>query len=191
MEDLENYTKEKLTINLVWANVFSLLMLVPTALLFWLPFEWLWKPDSASRHFFGDINPPLQMLLFLAVLTVGVVLHELLHGLTWSLFTKNGFKSMKFGVLWKSLTPYCHCKEPLQVRQYVLGALAPAVVLGVLPCVAALVFGHFGLLCFGMLFIVLASGDLLIILKVRKLKPTDMVLDHPSEAGCYVYRKVA
>ena len=34
MQELENYKKEKLTINLVWANVFGILILIPIVLVF-------------------------------------------------------------------------------------------------------------------------------------------------------------
>lgn len=189
MEEIENYTKEKLTVNLVWANFFALLLAIPVGLIFWLPFELIWNPEIGIRQIFGDVSYPLKLLLFLVFFIVGVILHELLHGITWSLFAKDGFKSVKFGVLWNMLTPYCHCKEPLQVKPYILGALAPCVILGIIPSIIALITGSFGLLCFGMLYIIVACGDILIVFKVRKLKSTDLVYDHPTEAGCYVYRK--
>ena len=60
--------------------------------------------------------------------------------------------NMKFGVIWKMLTPYCHCKEPLKVGQYILGGVMPAVILGIIPCIIAIIIGHFGLLLFGIFF---------------------------------------
>lgn len=38
MQDLENYKKEKLSVNLVWANVFGFLLVIPIVILFGLPF---------------------------------------------------------------------------------------------------------------------------------------------------------
>jgi hypothetical protein len=41
LEKLENYKKEKLTIDLVWANIFGILILIPIALIFGLPFYFI------------------------------------------------------------------------------------------------------------------------------------------------------
>jgi hypothetical protein len=97
---------------------------------------------------------------------------------------------MKFGVLWKTLNPYCHCQEPLRVRQYIIGAITPAIILGFIPSILAIVIGNLELLLFGMFFTMAALGDFLIINLLRKENKSDLVQDHPSEAGCYIYRKI-
>ena len=140
----------------------------------------LWIDSISSFGF-------LKLTLFLIL---GIIIHELIHGVTWARYTDNGFKSIKFGVLWKMLTPYCHCKEPLRVNHYVMGAIAPAIILGFIPSVISIIIGNFGLLIFGLLFTVVAAGDFLIINLLRKENKDDFVEDHPSEAGCYIYRKI-
>jgi hypothetical protein len=192
MQELENYNKEKLTIDLVWANVFGILILIPVALIFGLPFYLLWHPKMEIKDFFENLflqNSALGGLSVFVILISGIIVHELIHGIVWSRFAKDGFNSIKFGVLWKMLTPYCHCKEPLTVRQYIWGAIAPAILLGFIPSVLALGTGSFGMLVFGMLFTIVAAGDFLIINLIRKENKNDLVQDHPSEAGCYIYRK--
>jgi Protein of unknown function (DUF3267). len=134
----------------------------------------------------------LQLVHFVfspIILLAGIVVHELIHGITWSFFCEKGWKSIHFGVLWKMLTPYCHCAEPLLKRQYVIGAMMPMVILGLVPSILALFTGSFGMLLFGIIFINAACGDILICWKIRKESPDTLVLDHPSEAGCWVYRK--
>ncbi len=192
--DVENLKKERLTIDLVWANIFGLLILIPIVIVFGLPYYLLWMNDKIDFqniiHNINSENLALGGLSVFAIMIVGVVIHELIHGLTWAMFTKNGFKSIKFGVLWKMLTPYCHCKEPLKVKHYILGAITPAIVLGFIPSVLAILIGNFGLLIFGMFFTMAGAGDFLIIDLIRKENMNDLVKDHPSEAGCYIYRKV-
>jgi hypothetical protein len=46
----------------------------------------------------GYLNPGFIVLI---KLTIGIILHELIHGITWAKYTKDGFKSIRFGVLWK------------------------------------------------------------------------------------------
>jgi hypothetical protein len=40
-----------------------------------------------------------------------------------------------------------------------------------------------------MFFTMAAAGDFMIINLIRKENKIDFVQDHPSEAGCYIYRK--
>jgi len=192
MKDLENYKKEKLTVDLVWANIFGLLILIPIVLIFGLPYYLLYNEEIDLINTL-DVFAPQNILngglYFFGTLILGIVVHELIHGITWARFAKNGFKSIKFGVLWKMLTPYCHCKEPLTVNQYIIGAIAPAIVLGFIPSILAIFIGNLGLLIFGMFFTMVAGGDFLIINLIRKENKDDLVQDHPSEAGCFIYRK--
>jgi len=193
MTDVENFKKERLTINLVWANIFGILILIPIVIVFGLPYYLLWMNDKIDlKNIIHDIIPESMAfggLSIFIIMIVGIVVHELIHGLTWSRFAKNGFKSIKFGILWKMLTPYCHCKEPLKVRHFILGAMAPAIVLGFIPSILAILTGNIGMLLFGMFFTMAAGGDFLIINIIRKENMNDLVQDHPSEAGCYIYRK--
>lgn len=120
-------------------------------------------------------------------MVAGVVVHELIHGIAWSSFAKDGFKSIRFGVLWKSVTPYCHCKEPLLVRQYQIGAAAPGIILGIIPAIIALFTGSLLWLAFGLFFTMAAGGDLMIILMLKNEDLNHLVQDHPSKIGCLVY----
>lgn len=191
MTNFEEYKKENLTVNLIWANIFGLLIVIPILLLFGLPYFLIWTSQFQPgnlRMLIPDFIVGQTVIIFVLVLG-GIVLHELIHGITWSRFTEKGFKSIRFGVLWKMLTPYCHCKEPLKVNQYILGAIMPSIILGIIPSVIAILIGNFGLLIFGIFFTMAAAGDFLIINLLRKENKDDLVLDHPSEAGCYIYRK--
>ncbi|WP_259179142.1 DUF3267 domain-containing protein [Sphingobacterium sp. BIGb0165] len=189
MCETEQYEKEKLTIDLIWANKISLLLLIPILLVFGLPYYLLWKSEINLKSIFENLQL-LDSLYIFGIVFFGIVVHELIHGISWSIFAKNGFRSIKFGILWKMFTPYCHCNEPLKVREYIIGAIAPAILLGIVPAIIAIFTGSFGLLIFGMFFTMAASGDFLIINIIRVEKSNDLVQDHPSEAGCYIFRKI-
>ena len=42
----ENYEEEKLTIDLVKANIYALVILIPIVLLYGLPFDFLWPHEN-------------------------------------------------------------------------------------------------------------------------------------------------
>lgn len=174
------YAAEKMTINLVKANVFAGLLLIPLLALF-IPFFLLWGRMC-------NVSGGLWILAIACV--VGIVVHELIHGLAWKWVSHCSWKDISFGILKKMYTPYCHCEKPLLVRHYKVGALAPLVVLGVIPTILAFCFGWYGALLFGILFIDMAGGDIMIVWKIRHESPSSLVYDHPSDAGCFVFRKI-
>lgn len=196
MTKTKNYQKEKLTIDLVRANIIGILILIPIVAIYGLSYYLKWHNDFSTdvlKKFVNDLSPKVigsGMAIIFLVMILGIVVHELIHGIIWARYAEKGFKSIKFGVLWKMLTPYCHCKEPLLVKHYILGAIMPAIILGLIPAIYSIIMGNIGLLLFGVFFTMTACGDFLVINVLRKEKMDSLVQDHPSEVGCYIYRKV-
>ncbi|MGV3705412.1 MAG: DUF3267 domain-containing protein [Arcticibacter sp.] len=189
--DVPGYTTEELTISAGQAQIKSIGYFIPFAIVFISAFYLLW-PDKLSTANYKSAFPGdgTGFIWIIAIMLVGVIIHELIHGITWSLYARSGFKSIRFGVLWKSLTPYCHCKEPLSVKNYQIGAAAPGIVLGIVPTLVALLTGSIVLLAIGLFFTMAAGGDLMIILMLAKQSKNDLVQDHPSKIGCLIYRKI-
>lgn len=195
MINIEDYKKEKLTIDIVKANLYGILILIPVSLIYGIPFYLLHYNDSTTLSLKELINNNENIsiftlyLIFFTTIIIGIILHELIHGLTWSLFAKKRFKSIKFGVLWKMFTPYCHCKEPLLLKHYIMGAIMPAIILGFIPAVYSIIFGNVAILIFGIFFTMAGAGDFLVINLIRNENGNSLVQDHPSEAGCFIYHK--
>ncbi len=177
----EGYKKEKRTIDIVAASKWALAIIGFSVVFLGVPFYLIWKPALAITW--------QGCLLFLLLFIAGVALHELIHGIFFGLFAESGFSSVRFGFLREYLTPYCHCSEPLKVKQYSLVALMPALLLGLLPIVAAFFVGSLFWLLFGIVFLSAASGDLMVVWMLRKEPPDTLVQDHVSEPGCWVYKK--
>ena len=173
----------KVAIDIVKANIFAVVIMVVAAIVFLVPFFWIWKDKKPIDELLGGFGDwSITFILFI----VGIVVHELIHGLTWACYAKSGWKSISFGVMWKLLTPYCHCDEPMRIHGYMMGAMMPCVILGIIPAVAALFIGSLPMLAWGILFIAAAAGDIWMTWLLTKENPRSMVLDHPSEAGFYI-----
>ena len=186
------FKKEKLTLNMLKANIVGGLCFIPIYLFFTSLYGYIWddfilfKSPSELIHTYESVN----IYLTIFIIVFGIVLHEFIHGLTWSYFTKDGLQSIKFGIVWKMLTPYCHCKEPLLIKHYKIGGIMPAIVLGFIPVLIGIAFENISFLFFGIFFTASAIGDFMLIYLLRNEKNDDMIQDHPSEIGCYVFRKV-
>ena len=172
-ENIKEYT---LSIRIV--NFYSLIMIIPITAILLTPFILIWDFETF------EIGRKEFMKLFIYVLIFGIIIHELLHGITWALFTKKGIKSIKFGL--NGITPYCHCKEPLKVKYYRLGGIMPLIMMGVIPSVAGIILGNGLYLSFGIFFSWTAGGDIISLFMLRKFDRNTMVSDHPHKMGFYI-----
>ena len=177
--------ERKVTIDIVKANVFALVILLLSAVVFGGLFLLIWvgrwdEVKMLPSYFVGE------GLVYLAILVLGIVVHEFIHGATWACFAKRGLRSISYGVMWKYLTPYAHCDEPMHIRPYQLACLMPCFLLGVVPAVVSLFIGNVPCLLFGVLYIAAAAGDIWMAWLLLKEDKESMVLDHPTEAGFYI-----
>ncbi len=173
----------KVSIDIVKANIFAIVIMVVAAIVFLVPFFWIWKDRKPAGELLGGFGDWTTVFI---LMFVGIVVHELIHGLTWACYAKSGWKSISFGMMWKLLTPYCHCNEPMRIPGYMMGAMMPCIVLGVIPAMVALCIGSLPLMAWGIFFIAAAAGDIWMTWLLTKENPKSLVLDHPSEAGFYI-----
>ena len=175
--------KTDLSVSMEKAGLYSLSFAIPIALVLAGAFILRWGFDQFRNGFdslFGGF------LYFLAIFFLGIVLHELIHGITWMYLGKKPLSAIKFGFQLKTFTPYAHCKEPLKINPYRIGAAMPGVLLGLLPALIGIINGNGWALAFGLLFTTAAGGDMLILWLIRNVSSDKLVEDHPTHAGCYI-----
>jgi len=177
--EIENKKTIEYTMGFGEANLYGLLLAIPIMAILLIPFVLIWNYETLKT------GADVIMDYFLLIILVGIIIHELLHGLTWGLFASNGLKSIKFGVKWKFLTPYCHCKEPLKVKHYRIGGAMPLIIMGIIPSIIGLIIGHGGFLTFGIFFTIAAGGDIIALFMLRKLDNEIYISDHPNKMGFY------
>jgi hypothetical protein len=178
---LENSTEY--TVPMGKVNLWATLFLFPVLIVYLVPFLLIWDFNTLKSGFFA-----FQKLIFL-YLIIGIILHELLHGLTWAVFSKWDFKNVRFGVNWKYLTPYTHFKKPLKVKIYLAGGLMPLIVLGVFPAIAGIIFGYGLYVMFGISFTWAAAGDIISAVKLFQFPLNKLVQDHPDQLGFIIYHQ--
>ena len=179
--------RRELTVSMLAANVYALITGFLPALLLPLLFALFWGRDGSQRGIIRlfDIESA-QVLWLLALLIAGIVLHELLHAVGWIYFGRIRLQDVRFGVQWKTLTPYAHCTVPIRASAYRAGTLLPGLLLGLIPGLAGVLLGSFFLVVLGFIFTFAAGGDFLILWLLRSVPPDTLVEDHPTKVGCYV-----
>jgi len=158
-------------------TLLSLGLLVAPVIIYWL------------IHGFGAFWAGLagiSILSWIAAVVLGVILHEGIHALGWKFFGNLRWRDLSFGVDRSTLSPYCHARVPMSARAYRIGALLPGILTGLLPTLAGIAVGHAFLTAMGAVLLSAAIGDLIVLWVLRTIPPAARVLDHPSNAGCYV-----
>jgi hypothetical protein len=170
--------KRDLSISMAHANVIVLFIMVPVAILQIVVFSFV--------HGAGTMNSTSNFLLLFIFILMGVVVHELIHGVTWMVFGHKPLSDIKVGFQLKNLTPYAHLKEPVEVNAYRIGAFMPGLILGIIVYIFSIFLGNADLFWFSLVHTCASAGDWLILWLIRKVKSDTLVEDHPNNAGCYV-----
>ena len=180
----EGYVSKDLLISGAKANVvgtlFGLAPIIPFAIWFLIAY--------------GVFNPFEQIydsVTVIIALLISIPVHELIHGITWSIFARKHFKSIAFGVAWKSFTPYCSCKEALKRGHYTIGVVMPGIVLGIIPLIISCIIGSASLFVYGMFMTITAGGDLIIYSMILREKKSEQefFLDHLTKIGLVKFEK--
>ena len=181
----QGYRKTDLTIGIVRANLLTFVIGIPVVA---VAFALFMLVNGTDGFVIGALGNPLLLVAMLVL----VVVHELIHGLAWSRFTPNGMADIEFGFMKEYLTPYCTCKAPLPKTGYIIGSLAPGVLLGVVPTIVAIAIGSVSLLFLGVIMTLSGGGDALIVALLLRHKSTgaeQLIFDHPTQAGCIVFER--
>jgi len=120
-------------------------------------------------------------------LLIGIVLHEVLHGLGYRTWGKLGWDGIRFGLSLKGVMLYCHARRPMPLKAYRRSLLLPVIVTGLLPATLLVWFPYLWLALYCGLMVGAGAGDLLVLAHLRGIGGDLLVQDHPSEVGCRVY----
>ena len=179
----QGYKAQDLTIGLVYANVMALVLGIPIVVILGIAFFY-------NNEGFTVLSNSIRPLIFILIYFLSIIIHELIHGIFWAMFAKEHLKSISFGFIVQYMTPYCTCKEPLGKGGYIIGALMPTVILGIMPSLVAILNGSTILFVLGAIMILGGGGDLTVILKLlcSRINSNEvMYIDHPYQAGVVVF----
>ncbi|QQS37844.1 MAG: DUF3267 domain-containing protein [Ignavibacteriales bacterium] len=186
-EPSPNQNKKDLSVSMLAANLYSIPIVLLVSAFTVTPFLLIW----GMKPFRTGFNEFSNLFVFIPAVLIGVVLHEIIHAVSWKYLGRKSWDTIKIGFQWETITPYAHCSEPVNVKVYRAGTIAPVIILGFIPVLIATISGNGWLMTFGFLFTVAAGGDFLILWLIRKVNSDYLIEDHPERAGCYVLEKIS
>jgi len=141
-------------------------------------------------HGFTPILKVDMMVIGLGIIpagVLGIILHELIHGICFAYLSGYNFSIVRFGFDKKTFTPYAHCKLPINAFSYKISLLMPGILVGLVPAIYAIVVGNVPWLLFGFFFTLGAAGDAIIFALIYRVGNQTLLEDHPSRAGCFMH----
>ena len=179
----QGYTRHEILLDLKTANTISLLTAIPPIVIYVVLFGILVGWDRFAE---------VQFLPLMIAFFISLIVHEGIHALFFALAAEHHFTHIEFGIIWKSLNPYCYCGEVVSKGQYLVAVLMPGIILGGAVGILALVIGSATWLGFSLLSFLGAGGDFLVAWKLFRFpsKQKDVkTLDHPELPGVIVFEK--
>lgn len=141
-----------------------------------------------TRAVLMDISGIRFPILFIVIIFIVTVIHELLHAIGWVIISRKGWSIIKFNI--NAMIPSCACKVVLEKKQYLVGVLTPFIVLGIGSIIFLMIYpGTLSLLTMLVVFVE-AGGDLVIAFSILKEKNETLISDHPTKAGYIAYNKI-
>ena len=170
------YREKDVTISSGKAMVLGVICALPFIIILGLCYRFM----LIERAYLLEISGIWFYVMFIAIIVVSVMIHELLHGIGWAISSGKGWSVVRFNI--NAMMPSCACKTALTLGQYLVGVLLPFLVLGTGSVVFLFLYpGTVSVLSMAVNFVA-AGADLLIALRVMREKGA-LIVDHPTQAG--------
>ena len=178
----DGYKEKDVTISSGKAMGLGVLYALPFVVIIGLLYRFL----LIERAHLSEVGGLSFYIMFIVIIVISVVIHELLHGIGWAISSGKGWSVVHFNI--NAMMPSCACKAALKKKQYLIGVLTPFVILGLGSVLFVYVYpGTVSLLTLIVNFIA-AGADLIIASNVLK-EHDSLIADHPTEAGYVAFYK--
>ena len=159
----------KFELDMVVANILAILLMIGVYLLY------VFYKKEIVMSFSG---------FYLIGLLFYFLLHEIFHGIGYTLFAKDR-KNIKYGCILEKGVFYAMCQEKISKRAIMISLLFPLVFLSGLVGVLGLIFNIDYLCILAILNLAGAAGDLLMFFFILKLPNDIKYIDYDNVIGCY------
>ncbi len=172
----QGYHEKDVTITSGKAMISGVFYSLPFVIIFGLLYRFL----LIERAYLLEVSGLSFYIIFMVIIAISVVIHELLHGVGWAAASGKGWSVVRFNI--NAMMPSCACKVALEKKSYLVGVLTPFVVLGLGSVFFVFIYpGTVSFLTMVVNFIS-AGADLIIARNVLKERDA-LIADHPKEAG--------
>lgn len=122
-------------------------------------------------------------LLFILCIFLSIIIHELIHYISFILIGKVTFKDVTMGFDKKHFCFYTDCFEYIRAIEYIWVLACPMIILGLIPYIVGLLSSNIYISSIGLFMTLGSSGDLMLIYLIRKLSFNTKIKTHDKYFG--------
>ena len=160
----------KFDLDLIIANIFAIVLLIIGMIFYFITF----KKGTFNDKYFG-----IELLLLLSYFA----LHEIFHGIGYSLFAKDK-KNLKYGAALEKGVFYAMCQEEISKTAIIISLLFPLIFLTLVTGIIAIIFKIPYLLLLSIINFSGAAGDIIMLFFIPKLPKDIKYIDYNNSIGC-------
>ncbi len=164
----------KFEVNLIYMNILALVLYI----LFFLGITILY-PESIAKLYTGS-----GFWIFISLLFLYFAIHELFHGIGYSLFARNR-QNIKYGIIIEKGVFYAMCQELINKKATIISLLMPIIFLSIIPWIICLFFELPILFILAGMNFIGAIGDFTMLFLLLKL-PDVSYIDYDNSIGMYL-----
>lgn len=164
----------KYELNMVLMNILAVVLFIAPIIIL----------ETSGKHIMTDINFGFFMIGMLFYL----LLHEVFHGIGYSLFAKDK-KNIKFGIVLEKGVFYAACQEKLNKKAILISLLFPTIFLSLITFPIGLILNLNWLVIYSIINFSGAIGDLLMTVLIIRAPKDVEYLDYNNDVGVYLISK--
>ncbi len=159
----------KFELDIIIANILALVLMVGVFVLY------VFYKKTLSIQYPG---------IYLILMLFYFLLHEVFHGIGYSLYVKNK-KNIKYGCVLEKGVFYAMCQEKISKSAILVSLALPLIFLTGLVGILGLIFNNDLMCLLAIINLAGAAGDLLMMLFIVKLPKDIKYIDYDNVIGCY------
>ena len=141
--------------------------------------------DFMIRNNYDAFATGYGMRWFLLAYLVYIVLHEICHGIGFTLFVKNK-KNVKYGAALEKGVLYAMCQERISKTGIIISLLFPIIFLTIITLIIAILCNFYLLELLSLVNLASAVGDLALLGLIIKLPKDVKYIDYDNVIGAYL-----
>ena len=135
---------------------------------------------SSIANIFTTLFKPSFLLEFFILMFFGALFMGLGLFVKAALLARhcgNKWSDIKFKLIRGIEKPYCLARVPVTVKQYIIAVFAYVFIVAVVPYIIAFIVGDFMFVFVSFITVIWASGDILMLILLRKRNRDDYIVD--------------
>lgn len=167
----------KFEVDMKYMNILAIVSYIPLAIII-----------VVFKDFFSKTFSSNLMYLYLIGIILYFLLHEVCHGIGYSIFAKDK-KNIKYGVAIEKGALYALCQERLSKKAIIISLLFPIIFLTIIPIVIGIPLKLPTLILYALLNLIGAVADITMCILILKLPDDIEYIDYNSDIGAYFISK--